>query len=169
MVFPQAWLDAKAEDDGEGRTNREVVVPVRSTPPSTCVVIDVVMTLLYLCVKQDYRHRIAFTRPQTPLGTFSQMAAGLTHHVSPARLRRISRSIPKILILTGDDDNLIRPSESVHLSKCMPEAEFVQWKGVGHGIHIQEKRRFHASLERVFEEGRGRVGEGYVPGGVEVP
>ena len=92
------------------------------------------------------------------------MAAGLTHHVSPSRLAQISRTIPKILILTGDDDNLIRPSESVHLSKCMPQAEFVMWEGVGHAIHIQGRKRFHALLERAFEGGRQRVESGFTPG-----
>ena len=95
------------------------------------------------------------------MGTFSQMAAGLTHHVAPARLRRIAQTVPKVLILTGDEDNLVRPSNSVYIKSHMPEAEFIQWEKTGHGIHIQHKDRFNELLERVFAEGRQKVREGF--------
>ena len=97
------------------------------------------------------------------MGTISQMAAALTHHVSPERLHHISRSIPKVLILTGDEDNLVRPTNSIHLKTNMPEAELVQWKHTGHAIHAQHLKRFNALLERVFEEGNQRVQGGFVP------
>lgn len=97
------------------------------------------------------------TRPQKLVGHVSQMLAGLTHHVSPARLREISAKIPKVLILTGDEDNLIRPSGSFHLKSHMPEAEFIQWEKTGHGIHMQHRKRFNELLERVFIEGRQRA------------
>ena len=97
------------------------------------------------------------------MGTISQIVAGVTHHVSPDRLRQISRSIPKVLILTGDEDYLVHPRNSFHLKKHMPEAEFVQWEGTGHGIHAQRPKRFNTLLEKVFEEGRQRVQGGFVP------
>ncbi|KAJ3559884.1 hypothetical protein NM688_g69 [Phlebia brevispora] len=137
MVFPREWLDAKAEDDPQGRTNREVQSEI-------------------------YRKRMDVTRPQTFMGTISQMAAGLTHYMSPDRLRRISKSVPKVLILTGDEDHLVRPSNSIHLKQHMPEAELVEWERTGHGIHVQWKKRFNDLLERVFEEGRQRV-EDFAP------
>lgn len=154
MVFAREWLTQKAKDDPQGRTNFEVMTEVRSSTP---------LSRQQLTLAQDYRRRIELTRPQTVMGTFSQMAAGLTHHVQPERLRRISRSIPKVLILTGDEDHLIRPANSVYIKAHMPEAEFVQWEKTGHGIHIQQKERFNALLERVFEEGRQRVREGFTP------
>ena len=91
------------------------------------------------------------------------MAAGLTHHVTPERLNRISKSIPKVLIVTGDLDHLVRPENSVYLKQHMPEAELVQWKGAGHGIHVMGTKRFHDLLERVFDEGRQRVQAGFAP------
>lgn len=138
MVFPEPWLDERADDDPAGRTNRAVVA-------------------------DDYRRRIALTRPQTLAGTFAQMAAGLTHRVAPARLRAIAARVPKVLIVTGDEDHLVHPRHSVRLHAAMPQAEFVQWTGTGHGIHVQHKARFNALLERVFEEGRQRVREGFEP------
>ncbi|KAI0705858.1 alpha/beta-hydrolase [Cytidiella melzeri] len=132
MVFPVKWLDIKAENDSQGRTNREVLTQV-------------------------YRRRIQMTQPQKFVGHISQMLAGLTHHVAPPRLREISKRIPKVLILTGDEDYLVRPSESVQLKEHMPEAELVLWENTGHGIHMQHKRRFNELLERVFAEGKERA------------
>lgn len=129
MLYPQPWLAEKAKDDPEGRTNLEVQ-------------------------SAFYHRRLKITRPQTPLGALSQMYAGLTHHVSPARLRKISSSIPKVLILTGDQDQVIRSSNSRHLHRHMPEAEFHWWEGTGHGITAQWKTRFMELLEKTFEEGR---------------
>ena len=112
---------------------------------------------------QVYRKRIEITRPQSFMGMISQMAAGLTHHVSSDRLRHISKSIPKVLIITGDDDHLVHPSNSVYLKSHMPEAQFVQWKATGHGLHVEHKREFNTLLEQVFEEGRRKLREGFTP------
>ncbi|KAH9020114.1 Alpha/Beta hydrolase protein [Lactarius hengduanensis] len=121
--FSSSWLDARAEKDPEGRTNREVQIMVRS-------------------------HN---THPKT-LGAVSQMWAGLTHHMEAERLAQISKAIPKVLILTGDQDHIIRPSNSAYLSEHMPEAEFVVWTDTGHFVHMQYVKRFNALLERVFLE-----------------
>ncbi|TFY80065.1 hypothetical protein EWM64_g3942 [Hericium alpestre] len=129
MVMPTPWLHAKAENDPEGRTNFEIQ-------------------------KEHYRRRILSTRPQKLIGTFSQMYAALGHYVSPERLARISSSIPKVLILTGDEDNLVRTSNSHYLKANMPEAELVVWEQTGHALHIQRQEMFNKLLERVFAEGR---------------
>jgi acetyl esterase/lipase len=42
------------------------------------------------------------------MGHISQMGAALTHHVTQDRLARIAKSVPKVVILTGDDDYLVR-------------------------------------------------------------
>ncbi|KAI6043044.1 Alpha/Beta hydrolase protein [Pisolithus marmoratus] len=129
MLFPSEWLGQKAEDDPQGRTNAEVVA-------------------------SNYRLKVEITRPQPFLGALSQMAAALTHRVSPDRLRNISASIPKVLILTGDEDVMVDPSESLFLRHNMPEAEYQRWKDSGHAICVQWNKRVNALLERVIEEGR---------------
>ncbi|KAG0706337.1 Alpha/Beta hydrolase protein [Suillus ampliporus] len=129
MLYPQPWLAEKAKDDPEGRTNLEVQSDI-------------------------YRRRLKITQPQSPIGALSQMCAGLTHYVSPARLRKISSSIPKVVILTGDQDHLIHCSNSLHLQRHMPEAELVWWEETGHGISAQWKARFNELLGKTFEEGR---------------
>ena len=85
------------------------------------------------------------------------MAAGSTHYVAPSRLRNLSATIPKVLILTGDQDNLINPRHSVNLKKHIPEAEYVVFEGTGHVVHAQRKKRFNALLERIVSEARERV------------
>ncbi|KAH9165234.1 Alpha/Beta hydrolase protein [Lactarius sanguifluus] len=129
--FSSPWLDARAKNDPEGRTNREVQIML-------------------------YNERAAITRDPKPLGAVSQMWAGLTHHVEAERLAQISKAIPKVLILTGDRDHYIRPSNSAYLSEHMPEAEFVVWMDTGHVVNMQDVERFNTLLERVFLEGRAR-------------
>ncbi|KAF9257784.1 alpha/beta-hydrolase [Marasmius fiardii PR-910] len=136
MLYPISWLDEVAEDDPERRTNRELQAT-------------------------HLRKRIALTRLQTMVGAFSQMSAGLTHYVSDDRLRKISASIPKVLILTGDVDNLVDPRNSIYLKSQMPEAEFVQWETTGHGIHYQRHKWFNETVERVSKEGRAKVDAGF--------
>ncbi|KZT57188.1 alpha/beta-hydrolase [Calocera cornea HHB12733] len=135
MVFPPEWLEAKAEGDPEGRTNLEVK-------------------------RVEITRRSLVTRHQTTIGSLSQTAACLTHYVSPARLHKIARTIPKVLILTGDEDNMVSPRNSEYLKSQMPEAELVVWEKTGHALQQQWPGRFNALVERVMREGREAVESG---------
>ena len=88
------------------------------------------------------------------------MFAALFHYVSPTRLASIASSIPKILILTGDDDHLVDPSNSKYLKEVMGDkAELIVWEETGHGVPAQWPKRTAELLERVFEEGKSKVEE----------
>ncbi|KAF8270453.1 alpha/beta-hydrolase [Lactarius quietus] len=132
MFFNSSWLDARAENDPEGRTNREVQIML-------------------------YNQGVALTPAQKAEGSASQMWAALTHHVKAKRLAQISKALPKVLILTGDQDHLVKSSNSTYLSKHMPEAELVVWKDTGHVVNMQHAGRFNTLLERVFHEGVARL------------
>ncbi|KIL67270.1 hypothetical protein M378DRAFT_122967 [Amanita muscaria Koide BX008] len=136
MLFPAKWLKEKAEDDAQGRTNFEAEV-------------------------EGFIHRVSVTRKQPLMGHFSQMAAGLTHCVQPERLRQISQTIPKVTIVTGDEDNLIRLSNSYRLKEAMPSAELVQFRESGHGLHAQRKREFNKLIQRTIREGGERLAKGW--------
>ena len=95
------------------------------------------------------------------------MAAAHTHHVSPSRLAFISARIPKIIIVTGDEDHLVAPEGSRKLWQGMVSdqdidgkggqdlrVELVQWEGTGHGIHVQRAREFNELITRCVREGR---------------
>jgi pimeloyl-ACP methyl ester carboxylesterase len=106
---------------------------------------------------QLYLNRIEATRPQRPVGALSQMCAALTHRVSAARLRQLSATVPKVLIITGDQDHLVAPHKSRYIKQNMPEAELVEIPVTGHAIQIQQAERFNALLESAFQQGRERV------------
>lgn len=90
------------------------------------------------------------------------MHAGLGHHVTPARLSSISSTIPKVTIVTGDQDNLVPPANSKYMKEHMREAEYLVFEDTGHAINVQRKERYNALLERVFAEGREKArAEGY--------
>ncbi|KAF8589994.1 alpha/beta-hydrolase [Ramaria rubella] len=131
MCFPTQWLDSPNLDDPDKRTNRELQAEM-------------------------FRHRLEITRPQTLGASLSQTVAAITHRVTADRHRLIASSIPKILILTGDDDAIVHPGNSIDLAERMPEAELVCWESTGHGVHAQWPGRFNDLLERTFKEGRER-------------
>ena len=87
------------------------------------------------------------------------MAAGLTHRVTGDRLREISRLIPKVVIVTGDEDHLVHPRQSRFIKANMPEAELVEFTGTGHSIHIQRAKELNEIIVRVIQEGRSRLSE----------
>ncbi|KAF8164811.1 Alpha/Beta hydrolase protein [Crassisporium funariophilum] len=124
MLFPLAWLEQKVEGDPRGRTNRQVQ-------------------------SEAFLHRVAITKPQRLPGNISQMAAALTHHLPPSRLARIAELIPKIIILTGDDDHLVRPSGSRRIYAAMCRGTV--WQGGAGGRYVP--------IGEAEEEGEGE-GEG---------
>ncbi|KAJ7591631.1 alpha/beta-hydrolase [Mycena floridula] len=103
MLYPPSWLPQKSDSDPEGRTNREVQTEI-------------------------YVRRVTLTRKQRLVGHVSQLLAGLTHRVTAERLGTISNSVPKVLILTGDQDKLMDPKHSLELKEAMPEAEYIKWE-----------------------------------------
>jgi len=132
MIYPETYLNRMNPEDPAGGTFRDLQT-------------------------KAYLRRISYTRPQSLLGSLSQMWAALFHYVSPDRLAEINASIPKILILTGDNDHMVDPSNSFKLAAAMPDAEFVQWEETGHGIVAQWPKRVAHVLQRVFEEGSEKV------------
>ena len=42
------------------------------------------------------------------------------HKITPEECETIAKSVPKVLIVTGDDDNLIQPERSRDLHAMMP-------------------------------------------------
>jgi pimeloyl-ACP methyl ester carboxylesterase len=84
------------------------------------------------------------------------MAAGLTHRVSGDRLGEISRLVPKVVIVTGDEDHLVNPQRSMFIKANMPEAELIKFSGTGHGILMQRTREVNEVIARAIREGRSR-------------
>lgn len=88
------------------------------------------------------------------MGALGQMAAALTHSMTPDRLAKVSTSVPKVLIISAAEDKLIPYTEGENLKHHMPEAEYQCWEKTGHGVCGQYKKRFNQLLEEVFEQGK---------------
>lgn len=131
MLYPEEWLNAKSETSGDGKTNREVA-------------------------KAELMRRIGIQRRQTLAGSFAQTAAVRAHNITPEQMQEIGKKIPKVFILTGDTDNLIKPINSEWLHKNIPNSEYQVWQGTAHGLIGQVPARFNEALEKVIKEGRER-------------
>ncbi|KAL1689549.1 Alpha/Beta hydrolase protein [Schizophyllum commune] len=138
MLFPQSWLDERDPDDPQGRTNREVQI-------------------------EEFHFRVKNTRPQQLMGHISQMLAALSHHVDVVRLSEIGRRVGArgagwIGVVCGDEDHLVATSNSHRLVAGLRStddeiADFEEWEGTGHGIHVQRRRKFRELIERGVREG----------------
>jgi hypothetical protein len=163
MVFPTTWLDEVDENDPQKRKNRDVEKEVRITLLCSLYLSQqpVHLTGFSLGLSchslQYYLRRFAVTKAPTLIGSLSQMCAALTHHVRPSQLAQISSSIPKVVLLTGDEDCLVAPSNSLKLKQHMPEAELIQWKNTGHGVHWQRRNELHSLIERIVKEGKDKL------------
>lgn len=83
-------------------------------------------------------------------------ADGRRHHVSVEQLGVIATTMPKVLVITGDDDNLINPQRSKELHGLLPGSEYICIEGGGHALPSQCPDEVSEILTRVFKEGRER-------------
>ncbi|GAA99358.1 uncharacterized protein L969DRAFT_86593 [Mixia osmundae IAM 14324] len=130
-LFPAAWLDQPDPADAQGRTRRTVK-------------------------EEEYLKRYYMTRLQPFHGRVSQLGAAMGHRVDKKQLLTISNTIPKVIVLTGDDDNLINPSQSVWLHQHLPGSEYILFEGGGHAILAQDPVRYNEIVERVIIEAKDR-------------
>ncbi|KJA21623.1 hypothetical protein HYPSUDRAFT_41738 [Hypholoma sublateritium FD-334 SS-4] len=159
MLFPLAWLGERAVTDPHAEFNG-------NTPDNAKAKTN------YDVQAEGFLRRVAITKPQLFLGHISQMAAALTHSVSRARLAHIARTIPKIALVTGDDDHLVRPVGSERIKVAMDaglkvddrtRVELLRWEETGHGIHAQREGEFNELVERCMREGRALLDAGWTP------
>ena len=125
VLFPSEWQDAKSEVD-PSRTNREVI-------------------------RALFMWRFQFVQRPSTHGALSQIAAALTHHVPAEELAKINDNIPKIKILTGNWDQLVNIKHSKYMREKMPNAEYEEWDGAGHAVHVQYPERFNALLRNFVQ------------------
>ncbi|TIA87947.1 hypothetical protein E3P99_02880 [Wallemia hederae] len=133
LVFPLNWLAETREGDELKRTNRE-------------------------CERDHMIERAKYSRKQDPFGAISQMYAALGHSVSPARMEKIDHNIPKISIVSGDEDYLVDISCSVDLKKYLPSADYTVFKNTGHGLISQRPFKFNRLVEETVAEGAAKAG-----------
>ncbi|KAK0544713.1 hypothetical protein OC846_005238 [Tilletia horrida] len=131
LLFPNAWLSEPHPEDPKGRSRREVLFEVF-----------------------DWRFR--YSRRAPPVGTLGQIAAVITHRVKNADLAKINAAIPAITIVTGDEDHLVNPGNSLHLAKQLPKAKLVQMKESGHALPLQRADELNKVIEETVKLGAER-------------
>ncbi|OAV90654.1 hypothetical protein PTTG_06010 [Puccinia triticina 1-1 BBBD Race 1] len=106
-------------------------------------------------IYESLLQRIRRTRKQPAAGVAGQLSAALSHSCPAASLARIARDLApaKILVLVGDQDQLIEPARSIELHKDLPGSEYLLIPGAGHAICSQLPEQSNAILERVIDEG----------------
>ena len=169
MLFAEKWLAEKAEND-KGRTNFQVQKEVRL---STHIYTRIYFMFALPPHKKALMFRFSITKPQLILGNLSQSFAAITHNVSAQRLAHIAANVPKIAIVTGDEDHLVHPSGSENIKAAMDGAidhaderdakrvELLIWKGSGHAVHLQNEVQFNQLIDRCAKEGRALVENGW--------
>ncbi|KAK4048657.1 hypothetical protein OIV83_004627 [Microbotryomycetes sp. JL201] len=127
MLFPKEYLDQIHPTDPEKRTRRQVH-------------------------EQDFLRRYKLTRRQTMTGRLGQLAAVFKHHVSQDRLLEIAETVPRIGIITGDQDNLVNPERSRDLHKDLPGSTLKVVKGAGHALPAQIPEEYNEWIKSVLAQ-----------------
>ncbi|KAJ3393226.1 hypothetical protein HDU92_007921 [Lobulomyces angularis] len=134
VLFPQSFLESEAPAD---------FVP------------------LLIPTKEKYTQRDVFwetmarrstkSRAATLKGYLLQVGAILTHHVSKERLHILRDSGIEILVVTGTEDNLVKPENSEYLAKNL-NAKLIVFEDAGHNPHNQLQKDYNDLLEEfIFE------------------
>ncbi|CAE7340777.1 rutD [Symbiodinium pilosum] len=87
-----------------------------------------------------------------PKSMLKQALAVLTHHVSKARCQQLRDLGVPVLVLTGSDDCLVRPYNSVIIADHF-ETKVHTLKNAGHGLIFQEADAVNSLLERNIQAG----------------
>ncbi|KAJ3215806.1 hypothetical protein HDU67_010299 [Dinochytrium kinnereticum] len=124
IIYPRWWLDADAP------------------PGSGCTTNTDYMRKWW----EDRQDRIP---GPTNNGVKGQRMACYTHYVSRARLRKLRDYGIPIIVLTGDDDILVRPKNSIYLARNL-RARLEIFIGGGHGLAVQFPERFNKVLLKHF-------------------
>ncbi|RKP14173.1 alpha/beta-hydrolase [Piptocephalis cylindrospora] len=130
ILYPQEWLKRPCPADSPYVVRREEVVHV---------------------MKQRFIHS-----PVQPTGgTLGQLSAVLRHHIGKGRLSKIRDAPYPVLVLTGAEDNLIRPSNSRYLAGQL-DGQLEVYSGAGHALPYQEADRYNQTLLTFFRKAEGQ-------------
>lgn len=81
---------------------------------------------------------------------FSQLAAVQTHKVSDTRLRRLKESKVPVMVMRGDEDNLVRIANSDKIAKALG-VEVVVLADCGHGLVDERPARVVAEMVQFYK------------------
>ncbi|RHZ75316.1 hypothetical protein Glove_216g193 [Diversispora epigaea] len=126
LVYPQELLETPAPEGSPHKTYEDIFTEV-------------------------FLDRIEKTRKQPTRGAIGHLSANFRHHVSPSKLEQIKNTISHILVVTGTNDNLIKPQNSFHLAKHLG-VDVECWEGSGHALCSEKPEKYNEMLERHFRK-----------------
>lgn len=126
-LFPREDMEGKTAD---GRSRREIY-------------------------REKLRNCHILPRRQNVFAFLGHFYAAHMHYCSFDRLRRIAIDLgpAKILVMTGDSDEIILPKRSIELHENLPGSELIVIKNAGHALTYQISGELNAILERTMNEG----------------
>ncbi|KAF9342674.1 hypothetical protein BGX26_007054 [Mortierella sp. AD094] len=136
IAFKISWLEQPAPENSPYKTNLELVTPF--------------LKKLFI---------------ETPLPGFhanvAHCWAALTHYVSAKRLAQLRASGIPILVVTGTEDNFVRPSGSYYLHKQLG-CKLVVFEGSGHILPSEQTIAYCKLFEELIQKGREGRHEVYI-------
>ncbi|GAM19903.1 hypothetical protein SAMD00019534_030780, partial [Acytostelium subglobosum LB1] len=110
----------------------------------------------YDLLVEEFIEESLIRRPD-PIGVMGHIRSIFTHSVSEHRLRSIKDSRVPILILCGNEDRMVKTTNSFYLQQHLSPIEFVQFKTAGHLIQDENNEDFNAALFRHFNRSSNRT------------
>ncbi|KAJ2723095.1 hypothetical protein GGI07_002854 [Coemansia sp. Benny D115] len=111
--------------------------------------------MLEYCAHNAVR-RSKYTRPMSFWSFLGQVGVVFRHYVSPARLQMLGKLLPKnhILIVTGDQDTLVRTSNSAYLADKIGRDRviFEIFEGAAHGLNSQEAAKLIRCIDSMITQ-----------------
>ncbi|KAJ2715247.1 hypothetical protein H4R19_001305 [Coemansia spiralis] len=110
-------------------------------------------TMLDYCTQNAMRQS-RYTQPMSFAGFLGQVGVVFRHYVSPARLANIGRMLPgkRILIVTGDEDHMVRTTNSDYLADKIGREHvvFKVFAGAGHGMTSQAATQLMEDIDELI-------------------
>jgi len=123
VMFPKAYLSSLAPD---GKTQRQRLYE------------------LGLARRKDLP-------PVTPVGFKAQLAAVRAHGLNPEHVKQLNDADFKILIMTGDTDEMVSHQNSIAMSKLLSKSRLVVFPGAGHALLEQFSGDVNKFLQEFFQ------------------
>ncbi|KAA1127594.1 hypothetical protein PGTUg99_001577 [Puccinia graminis f. sp. tritici] len=106
-------------------------------------------------LREKLRNCHHLPREQPYLAFGGHFYAAMMHHCSYGKLEKIATDLhpAKILVITGDSDELVLPKRSPELHEHLPGSELIVVRNAGHALPYQISDEFNAIMDRVIKEG----------------
>lgn len=113
----------------------------------------------YKTVREAYlaasKKRASMVRAQPLPWALNQMYAAVRHWISPERLAKIKEAMSptdkRVLVITGTNDNLVKPTNSFYLADKL-QAELKVYAGAGHAVITEKFQEYNQLIEEHFRK-----------------